>query len=153
MNLKEIISAGTLLLFSALVFFYAHRYPLGTLTRIGPGFLPFSLSVALAGLSLTILIKAILVGEKGISAGGTTLERRQILRVLLLLSVVVIYVLGTAKLGFPMATFLFVLVLFKFAESYSWPLSVLGALLISVANYLVFVVWLQCQFPKGWFGV
>jgi len=45
------------------------------------------------------------------------------------------------------------LALFKFIESYGWFSSTLGALGTSLGTYLIFDLWLQCQFPKGFWGI
>jgi len=65
----------------------------------------------------------------------------------------VAYAFLVDKLGFPITTFCFILILFKVCESYRWVPAVLGALVASLGTYLIFGLWLQCQFPKGWFGI
>lgn len=152
MNRKEIISAIVLLSFAAFIGYNAGRYPFGSLSRIGPGFFPFYLSMALAAVSLVILTKTILNPAKDVSTPAGFLTKEKALRVALLLTLVIVYLWSMGRLGFPIATFLFILALFKFVESFSWTSSVLGALAISIGNYLLFGVWLQCQFPKGWLG-
>lgn len=157
MNRKESISAILLLSFSAAVMYQASRYPFGTVSRVGPAFMPFYLGLALAALSLIILIKALLrpTQEDGRTPESTksTSTKIKILRVVLVFLFLVTYAFLLGRLGFPITTFLFTLALFKFVESYGWVSSTLGALATSFVNYLVFSVWLQCQFPKGFLGI
>ena len=78
---KESISAIVLLFFSLAVCFQAVRYPFGSISKMGPGFLPFYSGLALAALSLGILLHALLASgrkEPGLTEG---LKRRNILKV------------------------------------------------------------------------
>jgi putative tricarboxylic transport membrane protein len=150
---KESVSAIVLLSFSLAVCFQAVRYPFGSISRIGPGFLPFYASLALAALSLVILLQALLApGRKEPEPNGGS-RRRNILKVGAVFFSMVAYAFLLDKLGFPITTFLFTLILFKFCESYRWMPAILGGLIASLGNYLVFGLWLQCQFPKGWLGI
>lgn len=152
MNAKESIGATVLLSFSAAVSYQASRYPFGTLSRIGPGFLPFYLGLVLATLSIIILLKTILrPGEKS-PASGSLLTKKKVLRVVAVFCLMVAYGFLISRLGFLVTTFLFTFTLFKFVESYNWVPSTLGALATSIGNYLLFGLWLQCQFPRGWLG-
>jgi len=154
MKSKGLISAIVLLSFSIGICYQASRYPFGTVSKIGPGFFPFYLSIALAALSFIILIRAILRGAEEVSPSATgSITKEKALRVILVLIFSLLYTWAMGRLGFPIATFLFIVGVFKFVESYSWFLSILGAVSISLSSYLLFGVWLQCQFPKGWLGI
>ena len=55
--------------------------------------------------------------------------------------------------GFALSTFLLVLFLFRAVQTERWWRSLVKALLITVGNYLVFVVWLGIRLPGGfWAG-
>lgn len=153
MNRKEAISAIVLLSFSIAICFQAGRYPFGTVSKVGPGFVPFYLGIVLAVLSIIILIKTVVRSEEEGIPGGDALGKRKFTRVFLVFFSMVAYAFLIDKLGFPMTTFFFTLVLFKFIESYGWVSSTLGALGTSLGNYLIFDLWLQCQFPKGFWGI
>jgi len=120
-------------------------------SKVGPGFLPFYLGLILAGLSVILLLKAILAPEP--EKEKEPLVMGKMLRVVSVFFSMVAYAFLLSRLGFPITTFLFTLVLFKFAESYKWMPALLGALATSIINHFVFGVWLQCQFPTGWLGM
>jgi hypothetical protein len=151
MNRKQSLSAIVLLTFSLAISFQASRYPFGTVSKVGPGFLPFYLGLVLAGLSVILLLKAMLAPDPEEAKAPLTMGK--MLRVISVFFSMVAYAFLLSRLGFPITTFIFTLVLFKFAESYRWVPAVLGALATAVVNYFVFGVWLQCQFPAGWLGV
>jgi len=153
MNRKESISVIVLLSFSAAVSYQASRYPFGTLSNIGPGFLPFYLGLILAIFSIIILIKTILKSSEEGPTAESFLTKKKVLRVGTVFLSMGAYAFLMGKLGFPITTFLFTLALFKFVESYPWIPSTFGALATSILTYLVFGIWLQCQFPMGWLGL
>ncbi len=56
-------------------------------------------------------------------------------------------------LGFAVATLIFVFFLLRTAESERWWRTLIKAVLVTAGNYLVFVVWLGINLPKGfWAG-
>ncbi len=153
MRRSDSISAIVLLSFSLAVCYQSSRYPFGTISKIGPGFVPFYMGIALAALSMIILLRALL---RPIEEGFTPWNHMsgcKALRVLVVFFCTVAYAFLLKNVGFPISTFLFTLTLFKFVESYRPIPSILGAVAASIANYLIFSLWLQCQFPKGWLGI
>lgn len=153
MKRKEAISGIVLLSFSIAISYQASRYPFGTVSKVGPGFVPFYLGIVLAVLSIIILIKTIFKSKEEGSPAEDASVKRKFARVFLVFFSMVAYAFLIDKLGFPITTFLFTLALFKFIESYGWFSSTLGALGTSLGNYLIFDLWLQCQFPKGFWGI
>lgn len=150
---SDSISAIVLLSFSIAICYQASRYPLGTISKIGPGFLPLYMGIALAVLSIIILLGTLLRPIEGGSSPWNNMIRKKASRVISVFLCMVAYAFLIGRLGFPITTFLFTLTLFKFVESYNLVPSILGALAASIVNYLIFSLWLQCQFPKGWLGI
>ncbi len=153
MRRSDSISAVILLSFSIAVCYQSSRYPFGTISKIGPGFMPFYMGIALAALSIIILLRTLLRPTEEGSASWNQMTGRKALRVLMVFFCTVAYAFVLKNLGFPITTFLFTLILFKFVESYGSVPSILGAMAASIGNYLIFTLWLQCQFPKGWLGI
>jgi len=54
-------------------------------------------------------------------------------------------------LGFYLTTFMFLFILFKFTEPKSWMIPLIFAGVTVILSYLVFSIWLKCQFPMGIF--
>ena len=62
------------------------------------------------------------------------------------------YILLLPILGFLIATFLFLLFLGNLIELRRWKTVLIVSALSAGISYLVFGVWLLCQFPKGFFN-
>jgi len=60
-----------------------------------------------------------------------------------------VYALMVKWLGFALSTFLFVFFVLHTIESQRWWRILVKAVLITIANYLAFVVWLGISLPKG----
>jgi len=64
-----------------------------------------------------------------------------------------IYAALIGWLGFALSTFLLALFLFRTVQSEKWWRTLVKSGLITLGNYLVFVVWLGIHLPKGfWAG-
>jgi hypothetical protein len=74
-------------------------------------------------------------------------------RALVLLVSLLAYVLLLEPLGFFLCTALFIGFLLRIIVPYRWSVVIGGALLIAIASYGIFEIWLQAQLPKGPFGV
>ena len=153
MHRSDSACAVVLLSFALFVCYQAGRYPLGTIGKIGPGFLPLYLGILLAALAVIILLRSLFAATETGTPAWKGITVRKILRVASVLLCTAAYTFFLNKLGFLVATFLFTLILLKIAESYSWLASVLIAGIASAGNFLIFRVWLQGQFPKGWLGI
>jgi putative tricarboxylic transport membrane protein len=123
---------------------------LGNLHKPGPGFLPFLSGACLALCGLILMLSPLAKGateESGRIQGvwGKSRWKKFLLPLLILTG----YVLLLDTLGFPFASFLFLFFLFKMTDPRKWfmPLFLAGSTV--VLSYLLFSVWLQCQFPKG----
>lgn len=125
---------------------------LGTLRKPGPGLLAFGAGAGIGLLSLGLLIQSLASKAKEIKPVHA---ERFIQRVKFLFICVspFAYMIIINWLGFAFSTFLFVLFLLYAIESERWWRKVLKAVLITIGNYLIFVVWLGLSLPKGfWAG-
>ena len=124
-------------------------YNVGGLRNPGPGFLPFYTSILLGCLALISLVQT-LKGASGPASeiwGGIGFRKLG-----LLLGVLFLYVVVFDLLGFLLATFLLLLVLFRIMEPYGWK-TVLASALITIASvYCVFEILLESRLPKGFLG-
>ena len=69
-----------------------------------------------------------------------------------MLVALLIYALTMEHLGFILSTTLFIAFLLWLVERQRWYVIVFGAVLSSLATYLVFKVWLETALPIGLFG-
>jgi putative tricarboxylic transport membrane protein len=120
----------------------------GTLRRPGPGLLSFGAGAAIALLSLAFLIQTVL--SKKASAGPVQdKETGGKVKTISICISLFIFTIAVNWLGFVLSTLFFTLFLFRTVESEPWWRSVIKAVLVTVGNYLLFVVWLGLRLPRG----
>jgi putative tricarboxylic transport membrane protein len=117
----------------------------------GPGFLPFLSGIALMVISLFVLIPALLKGKK--DQGSDLFPTRQSFKKLLF-AIAALFGFGIALeyLGYLLTTFLFMLSIARLIEPKGWWTTTLVAFLTAALSYLLFVVLLEVQLPKGPLG-
>jgi hypothetical protein len=123
---------------------------LGSMAQPQSGLLPFLTGVWIGVSSLVLLVRNLVKerGKGGLARGEKLIERNSLLAIFSLFC----YTMAIKYIGFLLATFLFVLCLLRLGGSRKvWHL--LGtAILIVVGNYLIFVVWLKMDLPRGIFN-
>jgi putative tricarboxylic transport membrane protein len=80
-------------------------------------------------------------------------QKDSVKRLAITLSVLFLYSVSLAYLGFVITTFLFMMLLLQCLEPQRWMTSVIVAFITSVSVYLLFVLFLKVQFPIGVFGL
>lgn len=127
----------------------AWRLHVGTLRTPGAGFLPFYAAILLGVLALVALLQDL----KAMSGPATALWGHvRWGRWLTMVAALFLYVFLLERLGFLLATFLLMLVLFRLLEPYRWTTVVLFSLLTMGMAYLFFVVLLESRLPVGPMG-
>jgi putative tricarboxylic transport membrane protein len=130
-------------LFSIYICIESLRLKLGTFHRPGPGFLPFYAGIILGVLSLALVSLGFLRHPKE----GSSWENWG--RILLVILAIFGFTLLLEKLGFLPSTFLFICFIFRVVERRGWGFSLVVALLVALASYVVFDVLLKAQLPVG----
>jgi putative tricarboxylic transport membrane protein len=74
---------------------------------------------------------------------------KKFLNPLLAVISLLVYIVLLEPLGFLLTTFLFLLLLFKLSEPKRWLAPLIFSVTAAILSYLLFSVWLQCQFPRG----
>ena len=127
---------------------------LGNLTRPGDGLMSFGVGILLSICAFPILIRSFLNGrkarqkeEQGIWSGV------DFKKIALVLASLIVYSLLLERLGYLVATFLMVLVLFKAVGSQRWTWAVIAAFLTVSLTYVVFVVLLNVYMPSLPLGI
>lgn len=137
------------LVLSVAVCLESWRLDVGGLHTPGPGFLPFYAAILLGVLALISLIQTLKKTEGPATGiwGGV-----RWFKLVFMLASLFIYVLLLNLLGFVLATFLLLLVLFRVIEPYGWKMVLISSLLTITGTYFFFVVLLESRLPRGLLG-
>jgi putative tricarboxylic transport membrane protein len=120
----------------------------GSLSEPGPGFLPILTGVLICATSLAHLGQLFLKpADPGTSANPWAGVRWH--RGAMVVGGLVAYALTVDYLGYLIATFLLMLVLFSLYDRKRWWMAIGGSLMVITVTYLVFCIWLKVQFPAG----
>jgi len=142
--MRELRSGIFFLSLSGFVIWESLRAGLGTPREPGPGFLSFC-----AGILLTVLSFALIGRGWRVREPRKPLSRRVVLGLVFIFA----YALVLDILGFLVATFIFVGILFRLGEARSWWFLLGASLVVTCAIYLVFGVLLSVYFPRGILGI
>ena len=123
------------------------RLGFGSFVRPGPGFVPFLAAAMLGVLAVVGLIQS--VPAKSASQKAEGFEGRGVLRVLLLIAALAVYVLLWDFLGFPAATFLLLLLLYRAVEPLRWRTVLIASVLTLAGTYVMFSTLLGARLPAG----
>jgi len=139
------------LCFAIFISIESYRLGLGTLHRPGPGFLFFWTSIALGLMSIVILIRAWRSKKAG-EAEASIFGRQNILKIILVLISVFLYAIFMETVGFILITLLLFIFLLGIIEKKRWFFTLFVSVVVTVAAYLIFEIWLKSQLPKGFLG-
>jgi hypothetical protein len=126
----------------------AYTFGIGSLSNPGPGFIFF-----LTGNFISILSIIVFVGaEISIKSGEIRPISWEGIRWGKMISVVISLVIYTylfEKIGYMLSILFLMLYLFKGIEPQKWRTAITSTILTCVMVYVIFVLWLKCQFPRG----
>jgi len=155
MNLKRYDQIGALFwLFLALVICLASsKLPLGTWYDPGAGFLPLGSGIILGLLSGAAYGQSL---PKSSQRFKDFFPSRGAWKNLILVLVALFgYALSLEALGFLVATFLLLVLLFRGmrgTQHQRWIVTIAGSALVSFVSYVIFELWLKARLPQGLFG-
>jgi putative tricarboxylic transport membrane protein len=135
------------LLLSAIIGVFSFKIGVGTLSKPGPGFVPFGAALLLMVLSfLSILL---VLGGKSESNWEMEVKWRNFLSVM---GAMAVYGFLLNRIGFIFSTFLFVTFLIKFIGPRDWKKAVAAGAITSACSYLLFESLLKSQLPRTFLG-
>ena len=114
----------------------------------GSGYIQFWTGLIMCGLALTQLVHSLLPNANKASLGSVFVDIRWG-KVLYVTALLVAYTAVLDYLGFIIATFILLVVLFKTVEPQSWMVALIGSTLTTLVAWGVFVAWLGTQMPAG----
>jgi len=123
---------------------------IGEIHAPGPGLIPLGTGALLILFSIGTILEAHF-GSKVENETQLFKGKRWSVVVWVLLCLFA-YVLVLDILGFILATFLILTVLFKISEKQSWKIALLASAMTTGFSYFLFDYMLQCSFPRGFLG-
>ena len=128
------------------------RLGLGTLREPGSGFLPFIAGCFISLMAVFLFLNSLLrrreAQDKPSSFWAGVLWHRPAIISLVTFG----FVLVLERLGFILAGFFLLVILFKWVEKFSWKKAMIIPTLTLGLTYLLFNVFLKASLPKGIFG-
>jgi len=152
MKNRDLVSSVVLIVVGGLFVAGSLHYGLTRRGVPGPGFLPFFSGLALVFLSLFVLIPALAQREKAESTEDFFPERDSFRKILLVLVALVAFGAAMEYAGYLLTTFFFMFFITWIMEPRRWRAFGVLALLTAVMSYLLFVVLLKVELPKGLLG-
>jgi putative tricarboxylic transport membrane protein len=152
MRRYDFLSGLFLLLLSVGTCVMAYRLGFGDVHNPGPGLIPFGVAALLFLMSMGLSLGSVFkirnrYQERGVFQG---IDWR---RVVLVLCALLGFGIAFNFLGFPICTFLLMIFLLAAVGRQKWWFTVIISFLTVLCAYLIFIVWLECPFPKGPFGI
>jgi len=151
MKSKEFLGGAFWFLVALIIIWQALELKLGNYRTPGPGFIPLGVGLGMAVLSLVIM------GRATLFASGTELmlkvSRNAFKKLGPVMGSLLLYALFFPYLGFPLTTFLLLLLLFKGGDPRGWLKPTLLAGGATIFAYFLFSVLLSCELPRGILGI
>ena len=141
---RELRSGFFFLGLSLLLMWESLRVELGTFLQPGSGFVTFGVGLALCALSVALICR-------GWKVRGS--QKSHSRRVILALVSLFIYSLVLDTLGFVVATFFLVGILFQSGQPRRWWWLIGTSAMVTFLAYLIFGVFLHVYFPRGFLGI
>ena len=146
---RDGIAALALALLGGAAIHQAGKLPYGMVRNPGPGFVPWWTGLTLLGLSLLLGLQALDARRaRGPGRAGAP-ARTHRRRVVALLAALALYVVALEPLGYPLSTFLLVLLMLRPASRRRLVPALGLALLAAGGSYALFAVWLKVPLPPG----
>ncbi len=144
----NLFSGIALLIISGYSCSKALRLGIGTGASPGPGFIPFAIAALLGLMSLYLCLQGIVQLARGYNerSAFTSGGWAKPLTVVILL---VAYAAAFSALGFPLATFMLLMLLLVLAGGQTLRLSLIVSLLTVACSYVLFVVLFDLPLPRG----
>ena len=154
MKRDDLIGCGIVFLFGGITAILSLRMPMGTFRMAGSGLFPFCLGILLMGLSLLFLLNLLFAKastpQKPEIAAPPHSATKQMLK---FLGASALAAAGLGILGYPLTSFLLMLLLLRILGIKRPVLLITLALVTAAASYLLFVQFLRIPLPKGLIGL
>jgi len=147
MTVAKVITSLTWIILAIYVCIVSYKLGIGTLYNPESGFIPF-----LSGTVIGILGSIILYQEINKKGEGTNWGAAKWGKMGIVIVCIIGYSILLQKLGFIITTYFAMILFFKIFGMEKWLSIILYSFFSTMFIYIVFDIWLQCQFPKGILG-
>jgi putative tricarboxylic transport membrane protein len=130
------------------VIYLSYGLELGELGHPGPGFLPFWCGVILCGLSLLCFINGKRSRSIDISIRQPW-EGKIWSKSIYIVIALLVFFFTFETIGFIMSTIITLFLLHRIVSQRNWLIALSEAILTSFVSYIIFVLWLEVQLPRG----
>ena len=152
MKYSEIIGGVFWLIFGSIVTILATGYQIGSVTQPGPGFLPLGVGLLLIVFSLVILGQG-LKSFKKIETVVPFSKPGGLKKVAYIGSILLVLAFLFEEMGFFITVFLLIALSMLEAELKSWRRIIFIALATALGVYILFVLLLSQQLPRGFLRI
>jgi putative tricarboxylic transport membrane protein len=135
------------LAFAALI--ESMKLPFGSVSAPAAGFFPLVLSVLLALTSLLGFVAALRQREASLVEEQSLTWKK----ILLTLGALLVFALAFERVGYLVATFLFIIFLLRVVEGKSWGLTLGVGLSAAIISYVIFGLLLGTPLPAGFLHI
>jgi len=119
----------------------------------GPGFHPFWLGICLAVLSFYLIFDTFRRTPTKEDLASPLPAKNALIRVGVILLITAVLALLMTRIGFVLASFVFVALTLSVLEKFKIVKSIFYGAAISASVFVIFRYWLEVDLPKGWFGL
>ena len=151
MNVRDLLAGFLGIALSIFICIESRESGVGTIHSPGPGFLPFWSAIVLGALGIILVVTAA-KGKSGRADLSDLWHRLQERRIFVVIVSLFLYAVFLPWLGYIIATFLLLSLLFNVIRAPRHWTMILGALVTTLVTYAVFYMWLDVQFPRGILG-
>ena len=149
MKIGELLSSLLLVVVGTLFCRSSLHIGIGSINAPGPGLIPFGTGSLLILFSIGTIAEVLITKRAGAQDSIPRFMGKRWGVILAVLVSLFAYALALNFLGFLLATFLVLTLLFKIPEQQSWRGSVGLAALTTACTYALFAWALQCSLPSG----
>ena len=146
--LDDMVSSCVLFLFGLAIALYAPAFDLGTLDTPGPGFMPLLAALVICVSAVAGFIEALRTGRND---GDSLWQFKRLGQHGLVLALIFAYGALLNRAGFIVCSFLLIFASMHFTFRERWRSSALWAALMAMGSYVLFVVGLRVDLPRGIF--
>ena len=132
--------------FAAVIIKECSKLPIGSEYTIGPGFLPRFIAYAMLLISIMLLVKSF-NKNKTDGKGKPFIVKAGFMRLISFFILLLLAVVSVDFVGMFIPLGIFMILIFKFVERYSWLSSVKVSVVSVIVFYFIFKVWLGVPIP------